>query len=65
MIKLGTVIKKDVAYLETIFRCPKCGTSIFFFNKNPEFCKKCRIVLPELSKLKSNIDVRVAWHKDG
>jgi hypothetical protein len=47
----------------TTFKCPHCDTEHEFFGSAaPDYCKKCRILLPDVINLKGSETKRLSYH---
>lgn len=46
----------------TTFKCPNCNIEhVFYGSSNPDYCKKCKILLPDVIDLKGSVEKRIGY----
>lgn len=69
MIHLRIIIEPEISpglrfFPETVYICPKCEAIGFFYSISPTRCKECNEPIPDLRKLKEDLNARKQYHMD-
>ena len=67
MIHLRIIIEPEISpgvryFPETVYICPECGAIGFFYSIPPTCCKECNETIPNLRKLKEDLNARKKYY---